>query len=53
MFDRSHAIKDTFDFDYLTPIIVDEILPGDSVKIRVNSFARLATQAIPIVTGKH
>ena len=28
-FDRSFAVKDTFDFDLLTPIFIDEILPGD------------------------
>lgn len=48
-FDRSHAVKDTFDFDYLVPIFVDEILPGDSVNLSLRCFARLATQLVPVM----
>jgi Capsid protein (F protein) len=48
-FDRSFALKDTFDFDYLVPIFVDEILPGDTVNLNVSTFARLATQKVPIM----
>ncbi|AXH78032.1 MAG: major capsid protein [Microviridae sp.] len=48
-FDRSFTVKDTFNFDYLIPIFVDEILPGDTCNVRVNTFARLATQLVPIM----
>lgn len=48
-FDRSFTIKDTFNFDYLIPIFVDEILPGDTANVRMNTFARLATQIVPIM----
>lgn len=48
-FDRSFTVKDTFNFDYLTPIFVDEILPGDTCNVSVNTFARLATQLVPIM----
>lgn len=48
-FDRSHTVKDTFNFDYLVPIFVDEILPGDTANLRMNCFARLATQLVPIM----
>ena len=48
-FDRSHTIKDTFDFDYLVPIFVDEIIPGDTANVSLNTFARLATQKVPIM----
>lgn len=48
-FDRSFTVKDTFNFDYLTPIFVDEILPGDTCNVTVNTFARLATQIVPIM----
>ena len=37
-FDRSFTIKDTFDFDYLVPIFVDEIIPGDTANVTVNVF---------------
>lgn len=48
-FDRSFTIKDTFDFDYLVPIFIDEMLPGDTANVTVNHFARLATQKVPIM----
>lgn len=48
-FDRSFAVKDTFDFDYLTPIFLDEILPGDTCNLSMQTFARLATQKVPIM----
>ena len=48
-FDRSFAAKDTFDFDYLIPIMVDEVLPGDTVNLNVKTFARLATQVVPVM----
>lgn len=48
-FDRSHTLKDTFNFDYLIPVFVDEILPGDTCNVTLNCFARLATQLVPIM----
>ena len=48
-FDRSFAAKDTLDFDYLNPILVDEILPGDTVNLNVQHFIRLATQVKPVL----
>lgn len=49
LFDRSHGYKTTFDAGYLVPILVDEILPGDTVDCRLNGFARLATPVYPIM----
>ena len=49
LFDRSFAVKDTFNFDYLIPIFVDEVLPGDTANLRMNTFARLSTQLVPIM----
>lgn len=48
-FDRSFTTKDTIYFDLLTPIFVDEILPGDTCNLTVKHFARLATQKVPIM----
>lgn len=48
-FDRSFAAKDTINFDELTPILVDEILPGDTMNMSLQTFARLATQVVPIM----
>jgi len=52
-FDRSFTVKDTFDFDYLVPIFIDEILPGDTANVNVNVFARLATQKVPIMDNMY
>ena len=52
-FDRSSTLKDTFDFDYLIPIFCDEIIPGDTMSVQVNSFARLATQLVPIMDNMY
>lgn len=49
VFDRSHTTKDTYDFDYLVPIFVDEILPGDTCNLNLSTFQRLATQKVPIM----
>jgi len=48
-FDRSFTAKDTFDFDDLIPVMVDEIIPGDTINLNMNVFARLATQKVPIM----
>lgn len=42
-FDLSHAIKTTFDGDYLVPILVQHVLPGDTINYRLSGFARLST----------
>ena len=51
--DRSYTVKDTFDFDYLIPFYVDEILPGDTFNVNVSVFARLATQKVPIMDNMY
>lgn len=52
-FDRSFAIKDTMDFDYLNPIFCDEVLPGDTINLNVKTFARLATQEVPVMDNMY
>lgn len=52
-FDRSFAVKDTFDFDDIVPIFVDEVLPGDTMNLNVKSFARLATQVVPLMDNMY
>lgn len=48
-FDRSHVYKTTFDSGKLIPVFVDEVLPGDTARMSVNYFARLATPIKPIM----
>lgn len=47
VFDRSHGWKSTFDSGYLVPFLVDEVLPGDSYKVKFNFLARLSTPIVP------
>jgi hypothetical protein len=48
-FDRSHGYKTTFDSGYLIPVFVDEALPGDTFRLNMNCFARLATPLKPFM----
>lgn len=48
-FDRSHGYKTTFDAGYLVPIFLDEGLPGDTFKLNMTGFGRLATPIFPIM----
>lgn len=52
-FNRSHGLKTTFDFDYLVPIYVDEVIPGDTFNLRMSHFARLATPLSPIMDNMY
>lgn len=48
-FNRSHGLKTTFDAGYLVPILVDEVLPGDTFNLNATLFTRLATLISPIM----
>lgn len=49
VFDRSHDYKTTLDSGYLIPFYVDEVLPGDSFKLNVATFARMNTPIVPFM----
>lgn len=53
LFDRSHTVKTTLDFDYLVPILVDEAIPGDTYNVNLAAFGRLATQEVPILDNMY
>ncbi len=48
-FDRSHGFKTTFDAGKLIPILVDEVLPGDTINLSMTGFARMATPIFPVM----
>lgn len=48
-FDRSFTVKTAFSGGNLVPLDVQEILPGDTVKMRMTIFARLATPIHPVM----
>ena len=52
-FNRSHGHKTTFDADYLIPIIVDDIVPGDTFNVNCSFFGRLATPQFPIMDNMY
>ena len=52
-FNRSHGIKTTFDEGYLVPILVDEMLPGDTFHCELHAFARLNTPVVPIMDNMY
>lgn len=48
-FDLSHGYKTTFDADYLIPVGVWDVIPGDSWNCRTTTLARLATPLHPLM----
>lgn len=52
-FNLSHGHKTTFDVDYLVPIVVMDIIPGDTFNLQCNFFMRLATPLHPIMDNMY
>jgi len=48
-FNRSCGRTTTFNAGYLVPIFVDEALPGDTLNLRMSSFARMVTPLFPLM----
>lgn len=48
-FNRSHHHKTTFDLGFLYPILVEEVLPGDTFSVSPTAFVRLNTPVFPIM----
>lgn len=53
VFDLSHSHKTTINADYLYPIYVDEVLPGDTFNVNMTGFARLNTPVFPIMDNQY
>lgn len=49
VFDRSHGYKTCFNSGKLIPVFWDIMYPGDTYKVRMNAFCRLATPIKPIM----
>ncbi len=52
-FTSQKAYKTTFDAGFLVPVYVDEVLPGDTIKLSMTSFTRLATPLFPVMDNMH
>lgn len=48
-FDRSRSYKTTLNTDYLYPVYLDEVLPGDTFNLGITAFARLNTLIRPFM----
>ena len=48
-FDRSHQLLTTINEGDLVPIYYDEVLPGDTAKVRLNGLIRMSTPIYPIM----
>jgi len=45
--------KTTFDAGYLIPVLVEEVLPGDTFTLNMTAFARLSTPLFPVMDNLH
>ena len=53
-FNRSHGYKTTFDADLLIPVLVDDIIPGDTFNVNMSFFARLTSPTVlPIMDNMY
>jgi hypothetical protein len=52
-FDCQSTHKTTFDAGYLVPVYVDEMLPGDTFRLNMTAFTRLATPIYPVMDNMY
>lgn len=52
-FDTASTVKTAFNSGYLIPIHLDEVLPGDSFRLSMTAFVRLATPLVPVMDNLH
>lgn len=53
VFKRHHGHKTTFNEDYLVPIFLDEVLPGDTMSLKSTLLCRLITPRTPFMDNLH
>ena len=52
-FDRSCGVTTTFNGDFLVPIFIEEVVPGDTMSLRSSLFGRLATPLFPVMDNMY
>jgi hypothetical protein len=50
-FDRSHGLLTAFDADGLIPVLIDEVMPGDSFSCEMSFLCRLSAPSFPIMSN--
>lgn len=53
VFGMDHGLKTAFSFSYLIPILVEEVLPGDTWRCGISVAARTAVPIVPIQDNWH
>ena len=48
-FDRSSSLKTSFNVGEIVPFYVDEVLPGDTFKVKTSKVVRLQTMLTPMM----
>jgi len=52
-FQRDFGYKTAIDFDYLYPIMCEEMLPADTATVKLHALARLATPIFPLMDNMY
>lgn len=52
-FNRDYKYMTTFDSGYLIPFMVDEVLPGDTFKMKCTLFSRMSTPVVPVMDNMY
>lgn len=52
-FNRSNGYKTTLDSGYLVPVYMDLAYPGDTANVKMNTFARLGAQIVPVMDNMY
>lgn len=52
-FKMEKSLKSTFDAGYLVPVFCEEVLPGDTFRVSMTAFCRLATPLFPVMDNLH
>lgn len=52
-YDVNFTHKTTFNAGSLIPLYVEEVLPGDSIRVKATVFARLATLLVPVLDNMY
>jgi len=53
VFGMNHGLKTAFSFSNLIPILIEEVLPGDTWKAGISVAARTATPIVPVQDNWH
>lgn len=52
-FNMQKTLKTTFDAGWLVPIMVEEVLPGDTFNCKLTAFCRMATPLYPVMDNMY